>query len=792
MQVVKRFGFTLALAFAAVPILAATAGATTHITPPGAPTGVSATSNANAASVVSWSAPTSQGGAPITSYSVRFSSNGGRTWKSVASSGTTPHLTVTGISNGTSYIFGVAAKNTGGKGSYSTSSSAATPATVPSVPTRVRALGAQDSKSSVSWSAPSITGGTAVTGYTVTSSPDAHICRTTSTSCTVKGLTNGTSYTFSVTATNAAGSSLSSVPTSGVIPSMTPGGPINLTATAAQNQRVTLHWTAPSDLGGAPSLVGYSVQYSSDAGTTWTSASPNAGATATSYTVNGLTNGTPYVFMVTARNPSGFGVPATSNVVTPSTVTDPPSGVSATMSDHGATVSWAAPTATGGASVTGYNVKVISAAGGRTQQFNSTTPTEDISGLIDGVSYTFMVQAVNASGPSAFSTVSGAIVPAGLPGAPTNVTVIGSTWADNNASATVWWKTGPSNGSDITGYAVTATDAADSANDATCTTYGSHDPYYGRQCTVTGLAPGDPYSFTVVATNGLGVASTSTAGTVTGVSTSLVSAGSVAVTWTDPTSGLTPVSYLVKANDAAATTCSVAFGTNTCTLNNGDLTSLAGFSVTVQAVDAFGGLGLAGFITSAPAAPAAPVVAGANGALLVSWAPVTTTPVASYTATVSDETNPGTNGDGNVCFLLATNAPSCAITGLTNGDVYTVTVVATNTFGQSASSLASSDVMPSTVPSAPTNVVVVDNGDGSSTISWTASSSGGSPVTGYTVTAKDLTSPGVHGDGSTCTSNDPTDSCTISGMTEGDSYIFSVIATNADGNGAPAVGVATP
>lgn len=61
-------------------------------------------------------------------------------------------------------------------------------------------------------------------------------------------------------------------------------------------------------------------------------------------------------------------------------------------------------------------------------------------------------------------------------------------------------------------------------------------------------------------------------------------------------------------------------------------------------------------------------------------------------------------------------------------------------------------------------------------------------VTGYTVKATDTTNSGTNGDGNTCTSSDPTDSCTITGLTEGDSYNFSVVATNLDGNSIPGVG----
>ncbi|HKC27475.1 MAG TPA: fibronectin type III domain-containing protein, partial [Jatrophihabitans sp.] len=98
-------------------------------TAPGAPTGVHATAS-NAAATVSWTAPANTGGAAITGYDVQKSSNGGTSWTSVSTafhtSTATSHV-VTGLANGTAYIFRVAAINSAGTGAYSTPSTAVTP-----------------------------------------------------------------------------------------------------------------------------------------------------------------------------------------------------------------------------------------------------------------------------------------------------------------------------------------------------------------------------------------------------------------------------------------------------------------------------------------------------------------------------------------------------------------------------------------------------------------------------------------------------------------------------------------
>jgi hypothetical protein len=92
-----------------------------------------------------------------------------------------------------------------------------------------------------------------------------------------------------------------------------PPAPTSLTATAG-NAQVAVSWTAPTVLAQTP-ITDYIVQSSTNSGSTWTTVSDGV-STATSYTVTGLTNGTPIVFRVAAVNGVGTGAysSATSSV----------------------------------------------------------------------------------------------------------------------------------------------------------------------------------------------------------------------------------------------------------------------------------------------------------------------------------------------------------------------------------------------------------------------------------------------------------------------------------------------
>ncbi|SIT88828.1 fibronectin type III domain-containing protein [Microbacterium sp. RU33B] len=184
----------------------------TPAAPPTAPTGVKATAG-NTQATVSWTGSASNGSS-ITGYTVT-ASPGGKTTTVAATART---ATVTGLTNGTAYTFTVTAKNAKGS-TASVASAAVTPRTVPTAPGNVRARLAA-ALVVVAWEAPASTGGSAITGYTVTASPGGQTITTAASgrSATFRGLAKGTAYTFTVKADNAAGSSAASAKSNTVTP----------------------------------------------------------------------------------------------------------------------------------------------------------------------------------------------------------------------------------------------------------------------------------------------------------------------------------------------------------------------------------------------------------------------------------------------------------------------------------------------------------------------------------------------------------------------------------------------
>ena len=730
--------------------------ASNAVTPSGvakAPTDITATPGASSATV-SWTAPDS-GGSPIPGYRVTpivgGSSGTPQPFLSTDTSGV-----VTGLTNGVTYTFIVVAVNANGLGSPSVASASVTPSTVPGAPLAPGSIRGNQSVL-VTWSVPN-SGGSPITGYVVTSSPGGLTCTTsTATSCVVSGLGNGTSYTFSVVAVNENGGGAASEPSLAVTPLEVPSSPLGLSALHLDGS-VQVSWSAPLNNGGSPiSLT--TVTAMRDGASVGSCFSIDVA----SCTVQGLTNGVAYSFVAVASNSSGDGLPSGAVSATPSRVPDSPFSVMVSSGNSAATVSWAAPGSSGGSALTGY--LVTASPGGATCSTSGATFCT-VTGLTNGVAYSFTVVAINANGSSAPSATSDVVTPADVPGVPLGVGVV----SNPQAAVVTWSAPLDDGGSPILGY--TATASLNGADIASCT---SPDVL---TCTIEGLTNGLTYSIRVTASNSVGE-SMPTAPTTVMPSTTPGPAFGLAATRADgratlrwfgasDTGGLPITGYRVTASPGGAT-CRTS-GALTCTVTG--LTNGQGYTFVVVALNANGSgtLSTPSAVVVPSTTPGAPTSVSASlgsNRITATWS----APLGNGGATVTGYLLTAAPG-GKTC--QTTGALSCAMTGLTNGTTYTFSVVAINRNGSSAPSVSSAPVIASPPPGAPRSPTAV-RANGSAMVSWSAPvPNGGLPVTGYLVTAV----PG----GAICTTTGAL-TCTVTGLLNGSPYAFTVAASNLAGSG---------
>ncbi len=265
-------------------------------------------------------------------------------------------------------------------------------AVVPGAPT-IGTATAGDAQAEVSFTPPASDGGEAITSYTVTSVPGGLTGTGAASPITVTGLSNGTEYTFAVTATNGIGTGAASAASNAVTP--------------RASQTITFTQPAEQNFGTNPQLVatansGLDVEFSSHTPEVCTITTPGVltFVTAGSCTINADQPGNA-AYLAATQVQQSFTV----NAVVPGA---PTIGV-ATAGDQSATVSFTAPAFTGGDTISNYTV--ISQPGGITGTGSASPIT--VSGLVNGTAYTFTVTASNGAGTGDASAQSNSITPKG-------------------------------------------------------------------------------------------------------------------------------------------------------------------------------------------------------------------------------------------------------------------------------------------------------------------------------------------------------------------------------------------
>jgi fibronectin type 3 domain-containing protein len=253
---------------------------------------------------------------------------------------------------------------------------------------------------------------------TTSGGPYTTIASPTATSYTDTGLTNGTTYYYLVSAVNSADVSANSAQVNAT-PNGPPAAPTGLAATAG-NAQVSLTWNVSR---GATS---YHVKRSTTPGGPYrTIASP----TPTAYTDTGLTNGTTYYYVVSAVNSAGQSANSAQVDATPKPPPAAPTGLAATAGNAQVSLTW---NASRGA--TSYHVKRSTTSGGPYRTVASPTATTYTdTGLTNGITYYYVVSAVNSAGQSANSAQVNA-TPNAPPAAPTGLAA-----AAGNVQVSLTW-----------------------------------------------------------------------------------------------------------------------------------------------------------------------------------------------------------------------------------------------------------------------------------------------------------------------------------------------------------------
>ncbi|MGW2091791.1 Ig-like domain-containing protein [Promicromonospora sukumoe] len=382
--------------------------------------------------VLTWDPP-SDNGAEITGYTAR--SGRGDTTECRSTT-----CTVTGLKNDVVYNFTVTATNEVGESEPSGPSEDARPDEKPDKP-EPPSLTFGDSSLAVSWQNRTYTDRSPIECVNLEISPapaDGVIQKScvTGTRIVWDGLANGTAYTVTVQAVNAAPDpsdwSDASAPETPAAPPAKPAAPTAQRVDNALGGQITVGWTEPANNGAA--VERYHLDVFRDGSKVETQT-----VTGTSRVVSGLSAEASYTFAVTAENKAGNS-PASDRSAAqvpygqPQVPGTPTAALGSTTSGQ-ADVRWSG-ISSGDFRGPGHRYEVL-ANGGGTPANAGTATSYTYGGLANGTAYRFQVRACNQYTCSAWTASSGAVTPYTTPGAP------GVSWTLRSSSEGRFTVSGP-------------------------------------------------------------------------------------------------------------------------------------------------------------------------------------------------------------------------------------------------------------------------------------------------------------------------------------------------------------
>ena len=666
-------------------------------------------------------------------------------------------IVLSGLTNGTSYTALLKAVNLAGSSLASVASSAFIPYTVPSAPT-LSSVVAGNTTATVQLTAGN-TNGSAIIAYWY-SVDGTHYSSTssTNTTITITGLTNGTTYSITVKAENAAGLSGASTAVSDVIPYTTPGAP-TISSVLAGNAGAVVYFTNGANNG--RTITQYQYTYITG-GVSTTATTATSTSERTTIILTGLTNWSTYTIRIKAINAAGMSdASESSDDFVPYSIPGAPVISSVVPGNASLTVNMDETTIDAGVIGVRYSLNNTSSfvylAGGGTSFTIS-------SGVENAVAYTVYVKTVTSLGDSATSSPSSPATPYTVPSAPSITSVVAG-----NTTASIYVSDGSNNGSEITHYAY----STDGDNYTQVS--------YASPIALTSLTNWSSYSFYVKAINAAGSSAAS------GVSSSI-------------TPYLLPTSCTISSITAGDSQITVEIGEYTATsgiigykysFTGTEYTYVASAAATFTITGLTNGQSYNVYVKSVTTAGDSPAssISSSVSPRTVPSAPtsVVATPFneCASIAFVDGSANGATieyyiyslNGDIDVPVKKRSDG-TIKIFGLTNASQYTVRLRAVNTIGTSDYSVESNTFIPYGAPLTPTITQILP-GNGCVYVYFDEIDNNGDIITKmkYSLGASLFDGSGL------------TSPMTISGLTNKTTYTISIAATNAGGDSTTSTGV---
>lgn len=671
----------------------------------------------------------------------------------------TTTATVTGLVNGVNYKFYVNAINNNGYSANSDYSNIGDPFTIPDPPSNVTAV-AGNANATVSWTPTINNNGSDIYGYTITSIPDGVVTNVigySQSTILVTGLTNGTSYQFSVVAKNAAGSSNAAVSTVKVTPITVPTPPLNVVASPG-NQQATVTWNSPTFNGGTPILYYTVTAYLASTNTPLPNILSTTNGIDRLLVFTGLSVSTSYYFSVKAVNAAGTSpISAYSATITTFAVPFPPTNIVASPGNRSVHLTWTPPT---NVQATQYDIYLYP----KTDTSRPVTSVFTYNGVIDtsanvynlsiNTSYSFVMTSTNDSGTSIDSFPSNSTTTFNIPGPPTNVGAIGG----NKAALVTWTNSDYNGGSPIRSYAINVVPIGAPPNVLpyifTTSSYPATIPY---------LLVDTSYVFSVFSVSDVGTSDTSGTSNVIHTYgypnppdnlsiTRDLSNSKVTLSWSPPRyNGLTDITgYDIVSSDNIinySLTASPIDGTVPTTVTITGLTNGTNYTFYIYSRNVVGRSVTYSSTTATPGTnPNAPINIYAdpsNQSAMVYWTDGFNggSPILSYDITsvrVYYDASSGTYNLDKINPALGIITPNITsnpayIVGLQSDASYVFFIKSKNYFGYSPFSSYSSITHTFSIPDIPKNVVAF-SGVRSIQVFWSKPvTDGGSPVIAYSI-----------------------------------------------------------